>query len=301
MGAAMSSFSAVDAALSGFSLARKRPMLILAWAGLYVAAILVIGLLALLLAGPSLMSLSTMTETEDPAALLAAMGGLWLLLLLFIPAFVLMGAMFLAAVFRSILRPDEKKFAFVALGGDELRLILVSIIYGLLFVAVLGGITGLVFGATLAVSDNLKALVAFILIVAGLCLALWLMVRMSLASVQTFAERRLNVFGTWNLTKGRFWPMFGMWVLVVVFAIIAALATMVLSYIPLLAGGGLAGLAQASNPDPATMTAGVIVGLIFYGVIQLVGTILQSVVMYAPAASAYRQLTKDDTAADVFT
>jgi len=301
LGAAMSSFSAVDAALAGFTLARKRPMLILAWAGLYVAAIIVVGLLAVLLAGPSLMSLGALSGNEDPSAILSMMGGLWLLLLLIVPVLLLMSAMFIGAVFRSMLRPDEKKFAYVTLGGDELRLIVVSIVYMLLFLLCGGVIGGVIAGATMAVGDSLKGLVIFVLILAGLCLAVWLGVRVSLASVQTFAERRLNIFGTWTLTKGRFWPMFGMWVMAVIFVIIAAIVTLVLSYIPLIAGGGLAGIAQASSPDPSTMTTGIIIGMIFYGVIQLLGSILQSVIMYAPAASAYQQLTQDQGAADVFT
>lgn len=297
----MATFSAVDAALAGFNLARKRPMLILAWTGLYLAAIAVLAGLAFLVAGPSLMAMANVSESDDPSAILEAMSGLWLILVLLIPVLFIVGAMFVTAIYRAILRPEEKKLAYVTLGGDEWRILAVTIVYTVAFFALGGAIFGVTFAAGAVVGDTLGGLLAFLLFLAGLALGVWLSVRFSLALAQTFAERRINLFGSWALTAGRFWPLFGMWVLMIVFTIMLAIVVAILSYIPLLVAGGLSGLAQASRPDPSTMTAGVIVGLVLYGVIQMVGSILQSVVMYAPAAEAYRQLTGDLGAAEAFT
>lgn len=296
----MSSFSAVDASLAGFRLVFKRPMLILAWTGLYVAAIVAIGLVAVLLAGPSLMSLGQMSETSDPTAVFAAMGGLWVLILLLFPILLITGAMFVAAIYRAILRPEEKKLAYVTLGPDEWRLVVVSLVYFVLAIAVGGGVVGLIAGASAVAGESLRGLVAFVLILAGIALWIWLAVRLSLVAAQTFVERKLNLFGSWALTRDRFWPLLGMWVLTIIFAIITVIVVTVISYIPLVVIGGFGALAQTSNPDPASMTAGVVIGLIFYGVIQMVGSIVQSVVTSAPAADAMRQLLPADGAAAVF-
>lgn len=293
-------FSAVESALAGFNLARKRPMLILAWTGLYVAAFAVLAVIAFLVAGPSLMSLADAAEQDDPEALLAGMGGLWILLAVFVPFVLLMSAMFIGAVYRAVLRPEEKKLAYVTLGGDEWRILAVTIVYTILAMAVGGGVIGVIAVVGSAVGDALGGLLVFLLVLAALVFGAWVSVRLSLVVVQTFAERRINLFGSWKLTAGRFWPMFGMWALTVIFAIILVIAISVLSYIPLLVGGGLAGLAQASQPDPSTMTVGIVIGLFLYAVIQMVGSILQSVVMYAPAAAAYQQLVGGVTQADTF-
>jgi hypothetical protein len=296
----MLSFSAVDAALAGFRLAIKRPMLILAWTGLYVAAFAVIAVIAVLIAGPSFMSLAQMSDNADPAEALAAMSGLWLVFLLLVPVLLIFSAVFVGAIYRSILRPEEKKVAHVTLGPDEWRLVVVTLVYSVLGLVIGGVIVGVIVGATAVVGESLRGLVAFILIVAALCLGIWLGVRFSLVAAQTFAERKLNLFGSWALTRGRFWPMLGIWALTIVFAIITAIVVGVLSYIPLVAFGGFGALGQTANPDPSTMTAGIIIGLVFYGVVQMVGSIVQSVVTSAPAADAMRQLTVTDGAAEVF-
>lgn len=296
----MSTFSAVDSALSGFSLVRKSPMLILAWTGLYLVAMVLVGALVFLLAGGSILSMAAMGDDPDPAAVMAAMSGIWLVLLLAIPVFMIISAMFTAAVYRAILRPDERKLAYVTLGADEWRMILVGIIYFIIGAIVAAVIVGLFVGVAAVVGEAARGLVLFLLGLAALCLWIFLGVRISLAWVQTFAERRLNLFGTWSLTGGRFWPMFGMWLLAFVFAILVAIGATILSYIPLLAFGGMAALAQTASPDFAAMSGGIIVGLILYGLIQLVGSIIQSVVLYAPAATAYRQLTGDQATPEVF-
>jgi hypothetical protein len=297
----MSSFSAVDSAFSGFSLITKRPMLILAWSGLYLLAGAVLAGLAFLLAGPSLMSLGSMGDDPDPAAVVAAFSGLGALLLLLFPALIIMSAVFLAAVYRSIIRPEEKKFAYVALGGDEWRLVLLGLAYFALYILVVAIFAGVIFGASLVVGETMKGLMIFLAILGGIVGFIFLGVRLSLSGVQTFAEKRLNLFGSWRLTSGRFWPLLGMWVLAVIVAIGVSLLVAVVSYIPLLIGGGLGAVAQTASPDFETMTVGVIIGMIFYLAIQLVGSVVQSVLMYAPAASAYRQLVPDVSTSDVFT
>ena len=138
---------------------------------------------------------------------------------------------------RIILAPQAPAFAFFALGPDEVRQVGLSLLsvgvmilfyLGLLIVlliplALLASASGA--SATSGASGGI-AVITGVVIVAAVA---WLAVRLSLASPLTYDTRRVNLFGSFALTRGRFWPIFGTYVLLI------ALAVMVLTLITVIA------------------------------------------------------------------
>ena len=57
----------------------------------------------------------------------------------------------------------------------------------------------------------------------------WLAVRLSLASPLTFETRRVNLFGSFALTRGRFWPIFGTYALLIALALVVFLLITVIA------------------------------------------------------------------------
>lgn len=138
-----------------------------------------------------------------------------------------------AATQRAALRPEERGFAYLRLGMDELRLMALALVYAIAFyvavlaaaivVAVIGGLIAGILGdrRILAIAGWIEA---GLFIVGGT----WCLVRLSLSFPLTFARRRFVVGEAWRLSRGRFWTLFGAY-----FAI--AFATVV----PGLAAGGV--------------------------------------------------------------
>ncbi|WP_084396198.1 hypothetical protein [Henriciella aquimarina] len=118
-------------------------------------------------------------------------------------------AVFEAAVQRRYVR--EEGFS-VRLGGDELRLLLVGLIWFAFSVAayilslvVIASGTGVLVMAL----DNPRG-GGFAILGAMLMVALvwvWIVVRLAPASAMTIRDRKVTFFGAWGATKGRFWQL----------------------------------------------------------------------------------------------
>lgn len=294
-------FSPTDAAFEGFRLTREKPLTVLVgWPLVFLVAIglMIAALLAAI--GPAglqeLQAVTTSAEaSKNPAAAFAAIGRMAGVLLLVVPLALLFSAMTYGAVFRAVLRPQEGGFFYFRLGGDELRLLLVNFVLSLLFgivaliaFAVLGVIAGLT-GAGANQSGG-----ALVGVVGGIVLALafiWIAIRLSLALPITFVEKRIAIFDSWSLTKGRFWPLLGMALLAIVFVVVVSfLGSLVSGALVALTGGGFAALAEVQKPDLADLAPSLALPLILYVVTQLILGSLQTAIMYAPFAVAYRSL-----------
>ena len=66
-----------------------------------------------------------------------------------------------------------------------------------------------------AAVPNVVTLVPWLGTLGVLGVAVFVVVRLSLAPVATFAERRLVVFESWSLTRGHFWQLFAAYALAV--------------------------------------------------------------------------------------
>jgi hypothetical protein len=282
----MNQFSPSEAALEGFRLTRERPGTILAWAAIYFVAIAIIGAIMLASLGPAFIELAkqgplTNENLEEASALLGQSWPAFLLVLLLV---VTLMSVLTAGIYRIVLRPEEPGLFHLRFGRDEMRLTLVNLLlFAVGMVCLMAGIVvtgmgemaagrgaGLLFGA------------------ATLGLTIWVGVRLSMATPMTFVRQRIALRESWELTRGRFWRLFGMIVLAVIFYVMIFLLVSIIAA----AAVGLAG-GQEAMADPARVGPAALIGVFVYGVLQVVLQVLQIVMIYAPFAVAYRQITAD--------
>ena len=202
-----------------FALVRDRPGSVVAWGVTYILGNLAIIFIAGLLAAGSM----GFGATGDLPSL---SGGFLVTMLLVYLGYFLLFAVLLNAVFRAVLRPDDRGFFSLRLGMDEFRMLgllllvliasfvimfivqlLMTMVLSFLMLALGGGVMGGV--VTVVVS-----LLYFGAII-------WVGVRLSLLYPLTFYRRAITIDGTWALTRGRFWTLFLSYLVVaVVFGVV---------------------------------------------------------------------------------
>lgn len=309
-------FKVTEAAFEGFRLIRREPRTIAIWAvfSLVASAALISAMIA---SGFGRFMSASTKGTMAPEALT----GFFVGELIAIGGGLLIASIMGAAVYRAILRPAESPLTRLRLGGDELRLVLLSVIMGVVFtvltiaLAIPVGLLGVAIGvgANLGqagaepntgamVGIVLVVLLGYLLVIAGL---VFFAVRLSLAGVMTFAERRLRVFESWRLTKGRFWRLLGCYGLAVVLMLPIYMVMMTLYFAVTFAfSGGDVGRAmgEIAQPDMTSVAAYFNPARIVYLVLAgAMGGVLNAV-MYAPAAAVYREIaeTRPENQAEVF-
>lgn len=140
----------------------------------------------------------------------------------------------IAAAMRAVLKPRDEAVGYLRVGFDELRLAVLAILW-VVVLYVLFVISGVVAAmvALRAVTDGdpdtVKGVVA-IAMLAPLCLAVWLQMRLGLAFPLTLLRGRFVLGESWRLTRGRFWRLFGASVVIVL--LILALVILVLVVMP---------------------------------------------------------------------
>lgn len=305
----MKTFSATDAAISGFGLVREHPKAVGAWVLISTIVSAVVAVVTVGLFGPQLEAFANLSQTNaqpDPAETLRMMGGLVPAMLCSSIYSIAFYSVLMAAIYRATLRPADNRQAYLRFGADELRQAGVSILMVLLFFAAYLGIVmllAILIGVLSAISKPVGVLVAIPLVLAGLGALLYFAVRLSLANVLTFAKGKIDIFGSMALTKGRFWPMLGAYVVATILAVVVYL---LLFLIVTLLGGALSGfnmenlsgLMQSQTTSlESLMTPTGILSLAVGGLIA----VLTSVTIYTPSAYIYREIGGDPvTESDYF-
>ncbi|KQZ03256.1 hypothetical protein ASD21_20865 [Caulobacter sp. Root1455] len=306
-------FKVTEAAFAGFRLIRREPRTIAIWAVFNLVAGMALTA-AMIQSGFGRFMSASKTGTMSPDLMVGLLIGEGVAIV----GTILIASVMGAAVYRAILRPTEAPLTRLRFGGDELRLILLSVIMGLLFavlsmalfipvaivgVAIAAG-SGFGHGESVGATAGvvLVTLLGYLLVLIGL---VYFAVRLSLAGVMTFAERRLRVFESWRLTKGRFWPLLGAYGLAValMIPIYLVMTTLYFGVSVAFAGGDFSRAAsEVFQPDMTTLAAyfspARIAYLVFGGA---VGGVLTAVT-YAPAAAVYRDIaeTRPENQAEVF-
>lgn len=288
-------FSATDAAFEGFRVVRREPLTVVWWSLFYFAILAV----ALLLGGGSIAAMMAAAEAleqsgnpspEDLQPLLAIYGSLFAWAL---PLGLLVSAILYAAVARSVLRPAEKAFGYLRLGMDEVRVLVVSVVLGLIFFVlwlVLAGVVGGLAGVTVASEQPALWLVVVLAVLGGLALLIWLAVRLSLAIPMTLDQGRFAIFDSFAATKGRFWALLGMAIIAAIMSILVSLLGSIVGLPLTMATGGLEKLAAFEGAGIAEIIQAAWPIILGWSVVNAIVTALQTIVMYAPFSAAWRDI-----------
>ena len=287
-------FSASECAFEGFRLARRTPMTILIWALAYivftaVCFALVGGSIVALMAAATELQGATDPSIEQLQPLMAAYAGMaWIL-----PLAIVFGAVIYTAVMRAVMRPEMKRFGYMRLGMDEVRVFVVYLVLSILaFIAavVIYGIAGVIGGVAGVAAGDAGGVIAVVLMLAATVLFVWLMVRFSLALPITVDQQKFAIFDSWNATKGRGLALFGMTVLVVVMAFVVSILTSIVILPLTFLAGGMSNLAALEGADIgeilSAMGQAIVIYLIYNGVVSA----LMLAIFYAPYAAAYRDI-----------
>lgn len=289
----MSAFSATDAAFEGFRLTRERPRTVLVWA-----------MLCFLVSICSAIYLTTVGRAASaaleagPAETLAALVDMLVVLFPMLVFGLLIQCLMAAAVYRVTLRPDDRGFAYLKLSMDEVRLILLSVVY---FVLVLGALIGAVLAAgivaglvMLLAGQGAGAMMGVVIEFFIVGVLFYTAVRLSLAPAITFAEHRLAIFDSWRLTKGQFWKLTGAYTLAICGIIAMSLLVLVIfaAAVAIAKGGDLQAAGRMFSPDSTSVQSYFTLTTVLYLLVSGWLTAIYYAVVIAPAAVAYRGLTK---------
>jgi hypothetical protein len=285
-------------AFEGFRIIRERPILIVWWGiVLFFGSILTTGLM-MNMAGPEFNMVIQRQMPTDQAGItemFASLGPAFLVSSLLSLSF---NAVITCAIYRAVLRKGEPQYGYLKLGIDEVRQVAISlglliivffIMFGLMMVA---SLLGLIVGA---VVPALVALVPIIALGFGMVLSVWLMVRLSLVSVQSFDDERINVSGSFRLTQSQFWSLaLGLLVsLLLAFLVIMLIQVMYSAAAVAVTGADPEGPSSALIPDfskienlytPLTLT---------YLVANGLSAPLSSAIVVGAIACAYKILKSD--------
>lgn len=293
-------FSASEAALSGLVLVRRRPGAFAAWAvlrmlSLGVTLVLLVGML-----GPDVGGLMALLRNPGNAAAMDATTFDMETFNVFRGFVQIIGIVLVAvteaAIYRAMLSPGSDRYADLRLGGGEFRVGVVKFVYSIAMTIgfVVVWIPVAIAAAATAAATRDPGVVWQSVGVAGVVVVgAWALVgvRLSLAEVMSFDSGRLQFFDSWTLTRGRYGPMLGAYVLAWFVSIVIWLAVVVGVALTLGAAVALVPAIRPTRLDwmgiqpmlPALAIAWVAIGG--------VAAALAQVIMNAPAAYIYDRLT----------
>lgn len=289
-------FSPSDAALEGFRITRENPRAFAWWAGASFIVSLVGALITVLMPADVRHALETLRadETPDAKTLLEAFATASPLFLFGLA----LQSMMAAAVYRVIFRHEDSRFGYLRLGMDEVRLMVLTVIFYLLAILLTAAaVFGAVVVAALAsiAGSGVSVLVGVGATVFLLGLVLFVLVRLSLAPPATFAERRLRFWESWELTRGSFLPLLGAYVLALVCMIVLGILALIIfsmlaGALILLTGGQLTDVSAIFHPDETSLMGYLQPGVVAYMIVGSVFSALYYAVIAAPGAVVYRGL-----------
>jgi len=294
--------AATDAAFEGFRLVRREPRVLLAWTLLYLL-VTVSQLVAMVLnrseiaeglrtlEGVSARGPQSQAEME---LILEAYGQMTCYSFWILPLSIVVGSVLSAGVARGVLFPEERKFGYLRLGMDEVRVFVVALAIALLS----GVVVGLAFTA-ISVLAAIAATVAPIMwlgvgagVLATIALVIWLAVRWSLAVPITLTEKKIDVFASFRATRGHFWPLLGMAVIAIAMGIVIwFLSMIVVTPLSMLSGMSPMGLGGTSAAVIEQMSLAN-PGLLLVALANAIVYALCVGVTYAPFAAAWQDLKR---------
>jgi len=301
----MTQFSISDVAFTGFAVVRHRPRAVLVWV---VALVLISGSYSAIVTtqfGPVMLQMSSLSSTQrqDPAQAMALLNQLAPLYAVSLLYSLIIYPFLFATMNRAVLRPKDSAFGYIRFGADEFRQLGLVLMYmGLILASWIGAtIIGTIVAIAIGAATQQAVLGLFITLGLLIVAYIYFGVRLSLASAETFASGKISLFGSWTLTRGRFWPVFGAYFLAtMLFVIVALLGTLVVVAISAAMGGGqdlaAAFLHPQSNPAPLFSPARIAQVILSAALSAITWPLVMT-----PAPAIYKAIVADrSSVADVF-
>lgn len=282
----------------GFAVVRRRPLAVLVWGLVYAAAM--IGMMFAMRPFFA-MQASAMQPDGDPQAALANVGAMMGRILLMELLILIIFTVLMTAAQRAVLRPADSSFASMRLGMDEVRMFALTLLVFigsyvgfLILTLVFGSIAVLLAMAAGAGPAGVAMLVAMLL---SLGIFIWFEVRLCLAFPLTLLRRKIIIGESWRLTRGRFWTLFGAFLVIFLVLLVLWIAVAAVTqgaYWSELMRSGInpEGVQTAAARQAAAQLAFspiMVVGLIFGG---LVGGV--TVALFGGAVATAVRLLVDD-------
>lgn len=296
----MAQFSPTDAALEGFRIVRERPKALLG-CSVFTFGVNVLGIAVDLLMPPEARRALEALEGQEPLA-----PGRLLEALIVLSPQILVGLMvqcvMAAAVYRILLGKERGWLGYFRLGHTEFRLMALTLIYLVLFMFLFAaGTLFAVIVSTVVAGLGEAAILLFgsAAWIFALAVMVFVVVRVSLAPVITFKQRRIAITDSWPLTKGHFWHLTGAYVLAIACILVVAVLAM-LVFLPvagaaiMLTGGSLSDVAAIIRPAEPSLAAYFEPLRVVYLAVSSLFTALWFTVIAAPGAFAYRTFAHDE-------
>jgi hypothetical protein len=288
----MSDFSATDVAFTGIRFVRERPRTVAIWAGAQLVLSLVLGGIAVAIMGPYIGQLQGLSRQRpaDPAQVMAVFAHVAPIYAILLPLSLLINAVVYAAMARAVLRPADEGVGYLRLGADEVRQFLLML---LLIVVAFGAEIALAFPAIIlfVVARSASPLVMVLCALLFFGAAVYCVVRLSLASALTFHTKRVDLFGSWTLTRGQFWKMLGAYALVLGLALVIVILVSIISAAVAAVLGGIGGMAAAFSGAVGSINDYFAPARLAVTVIWAIVTPLFWALFLMPPAEIYRQLS----------
>ena len=286
----MTEFSVSDVAFEGFRLTRERPGAVAVWVVVEIALLVITA--SLIAANPAFVQMAELMIRlqSDPQTIIPQMQALapriFPTMAQTTPITLIIGVILRTAVYRAVLRPQEAGLGSVRLGLDEVRVLSVNLLIGLIVVGVIM-VDGAVIG-TLRLAGTAGSMVAFIFLLASLAAMVVVALRLSLAAPQSFAQRKLNLFGSWRLTKPILWPMVGSYLIAgILYLVVFVLLNVIRNGLAAVMGGGGPQAMLGVGALALTKHLGVL-ELLLEGVVAGLGV----AILNSPSAMIYQIVTR---------
>lgn len=299
----MATFSVGEAIGSGFRLIRHEPKTMLIWIAAY-AALVVAQYGVMWSVMPDMLGYYQamgrgMDGSEAGQAEALALASR---MMAFAPIMFLVGLVVIAvmqgAIFRAVLHPEDRRFAYLRFGRGELWLLLSTLLVWIVIVVVyvvlvlLAGVIGGVAGVALSAADPAAAAVPIVVaILACVLLTLLVALRLSLALPMSHDQQRLVVFEGWRLTKGASLKLLLTGIALVAIVILVEVLIFALLGIVLIVASGLGSLQAAFEAPTAELASRLVLWIPVIAVLFAAFGVAMYTIMIAPLADIYRQLT----------
>ena len=282
----------VDATLEGIQTMRRKPLTVLAWAGFSLVMLPILGLLVKIVLGEDgrqvLAGRGSSADPRDLLDLVMQMGGVMVLL---VALALLLGSVLQAAIIRSVLEPNNRRFAYLRLGKEELQLLVVSLITwaaALVCTVIPSGV--LVLGSAL-LTGAAQAWFAFLGGLAVIGFSLWVAVRLSLLGPHAFSHHHIDIRAAWVQTHGQFLRLLGMFVMTMLLSVLVPLLG---AFIASQIGKALTAGVNLGASGFLASNSWLILSLLANIMLAPVFLTLQTVILVSAPARAFAQLNQDE-------